>query len=323
MEIRQQVSKMDHGLYALECKATTQVGCLSDQHAYLVQGSDTLCSAPLTYDHMDLPTVSNEQVWETLVTTPVYVADGEGVTVGFIGSKQGAVDGAWRKYGTPNHAGDKREGWWCATDFTLRYLPMYRVVVPESGWGVICLPRKIIPSSEYKLYQVAGITADYANLCLEEVTETEAGVPYIYYSTDTVAIFHERGETVSKAQTQNQLRGNFSTTARTPVKSYYLQNGVWVRVMETAERVPMLNYSGIIRESFGMPVHPDWTGVTLPIPGAVEEWATGIHGVTSDSPSVTSEDGIYTIDGRRVSEPGQGHIYIQVENGKSKKQIYK
>ena len=187
-----------------------------------------------------------------------------------------------------------------------------------------CLPRQILPTDDYKLYQVVGITADYASLCLEEVTETEAGVPYIYYSTDTVVIFHERGEAVSKAGTVNQLRGNFSTTARTPVKSYYLQNGVWVRVMETAERVPMVSYSGIIRESFGLPVHSDWTGVTLPIPGAAEEWATGIRGVVADGPSVTTaEDGIYTIDGRRVSELGQGNIYIQVENGKSKKQIYK
>ena len=323
MEIRQQVSKMEHGLYALECKATTQFGCISDQHAYLIQGTDTLCSEALTYDRMDLPTIADELVWETLVTAPVYVEDGGELTVGFTSSKQGAVDGAWRKYGTPNHVGDKREGWWCATDFTLRYLPMYRVSVPESGWGVICLPRQIIPSSDYKLYQIAGITADYANLCLEEVTETEAGMPYVYYSADTIVTFHERGEAVSKALTQNQLRGNFSTTARTPVKSYYLQNGVWVRVMETAERVSMLDYSGIIRESYGLPVHSEWTGVTLPIPGAAEEWATGIRGVVADGPSTTAEDGIYTIDGRRVSDPGQGNIYIQVENGKSKKQIYK
>ncbi len=134
LEIRQQLSGLPAGLYLLECKASTQHYCLSDQHGYIrAEGSSstdpTLTALPryaetpvLQYDYLDIP--GTPGAWQTLTTTPVYVGgESETVTIGFVGSKQGAIDNAWRRYGEES-GGDKREGWWCATDFRLLYAPL-------------------------------------------------------------------------------------------------------------------------------------------------------------------------------------------------------
>ena len=117
MEIRQTVSNLPEGYYVLECLATTEHFCLSDQHGYLKVGNNTVVTPNLSKDYLDLP-VSN--VWETLTTTPIYVPADGSVTAGFVGSKTGAKTGYWHAFGSTS-SGDNREGWWCATGFTLKY----------------------------------------------------------------------------------------------------------------------------------------------------------------------------------------------------------
>ena len=74
MEIKQEVTGLPQGIYTLQCKATTQHHCLSDQHGYMVVGSDTVTTTNLKADYMDLPAVGN--IWETLTTLPAYVPEG-------------------------------------------------------------------------------------------------------------------------------------------------------------------------------------------------------------------------------------------------------
>jgi hypothetical protein len=119
MEIRQTVSDLPEGYYVLECQATTEHFCISDQHGYLKCGNQTVVTPTLSKDYLDLP-VSN--VWETLNTTPIYVPAKGSVTIGFVSSKNGAHSGWWRKFGNLSSTEKRnREGWWCATGFQLRY----------------------------------------------------------------------------------------------------------------------------------------------------------------------------------------------------------
>ena len=62
-----------------------------------------------------------EEHWDTLTSTPLYVTPNGSLVVGFVGSKQGAETGKWHTFGDATGTSDNREGWWCATDFVLRY----------------------------------------------------------------------------------------------------------------------------------------------------------------------------------------------------------
>ena len=118
MEIRQTVSDLPEGYYELECKATTEHFCISDQHGYLKSGNAEAVTPVLSRDWFDLPV---SDVWETLTTTPVYVPANGSVTLGFKSSKNGAHTSWWHPFGNASGSKDNREGWWCATSFVLRY----------------------------------------------------------------------------------------------------------------------------------------------------------------------------------------------------------
>ena len=118
MEINQTLTNLPEGYYQLECKATTEHFCIADQHAFLRSGEAEAVSPIMTKDYFDLP-VSDH--WDILTTTPIYVKDGGSLTVGFVGSKTGAQKGKWHSFGNATATSDNREGWWCATDFVLKY----------------------------------------------------------------------------------------------------------------------------------------------------------------------------------------------------------
>lgn len=322
MEIRQHLSDLSHGVYALECKAATDHACLSDQHGYMVAGGDTLASPVLSYDRLDIPMLADSARWETLVTPPVYLEDNSRLTVGFLGTKQGAVDNAWRDFSDAEAVRDQREGWWCATGFTLRFCPVYRLSVPEGGWGVICLPRVFTVPAGVRIYQIAGLTEDFTRLCLEEADTVAAGVPYIYYATDSELAFFEQGEPVAAASTVGNLRGNFKTAIKVPSGCYYLSGGAW-HLATSADRPAMADFSGILRRVQGFPVLSDWGGVTIPIYGADEEMAKSVLPVWADGEAggAAVPDGYYTVDGRRVEAPVSGGVYIRVLNGKAEKTV--
>jgi len=155
---------------------------------------------------------------------------------------------------------------------------------------------------------------------VEEVTETVAGVPEISQTTLPEVFVYGRGESVSKAATVNNLRGNFQTSARVPAKSYALTDGGWVRVA-ASERPYMLDYSAIIRSVSSLPVLQSWDGASMPISGAADEMAQGIGSILVDG-QIPSTDGLYTPNGQRVAAPVSGQIYIRVQSGKAEKLVY-
>ncbi len=278
MEVKQEVKSLAHGLYTLECKAATEHFCLSDQHAYITHNDETATSAALTADYFDLQTVGSNDQWQTLTTAPIYVGEGETVTIGFVGSKAGATDNAWHKIGDTNNKGDMREGWWGATDFVLKHAPLYKANVTPGQWNVTCLPYEVVPGEGVTLYQIVGITSDYTQLCVEPTEKSMAGTPVLYKSEQEVAVFLESGkETKVSTDGLGNLRGFFKTTLHVPADYYYLEGDEWLKCTQAyLDRPLMSNFTGVIRpfnDSNSQPVtiYKGWRGITIPISGITDE----------------------------------------------------
>jgi len=269
MEIRQQLTDLEEGIYAMQCKATTEHYCLSDQHGYIVSQGDTARTEPLAYDYFDLTSIGN--IWQTLTTLPLYVADGGTATIGFKSSKQGATDNAWHRIG--NFAtSDKREGWWCATDFELLFHPVHRISTTPGQWQTICLPYAFDIPQGMHVYELEGLVNDSQEVALGEVTETEAGVPYVYIfdaqpstRTPQLATLYERGNKASSAKIKNGLKGYFkqTTTSKVPMGYYILTDGQWLKI--GSDRPNVGDNCAYISRLAALQQLAAWSGPTLPL----------------------------------------------------------
>ena len=321
-----------HGLYALECKASTEHYCLSDQHGYITDGTVKENTQNLTADYLDL-NMPVAKRWGTLYTAPIYLNDNSTFTVGFEGTKKGSVANGWLQYGkTSGQKNDKREGWWCATDFALRFTPLYKQTVVPNQFGCICLPYAVRASETLECYKIVGINADYTQLCLEEIDETEAGVPFIYRSSDTEALFLEYGDAVTMTQNgPGNLRGYLIASARMPLNYYFVNDGAFEKIT-SANRTKVKNYDGYMRpftdlNSEAIPVLTDWTGETMAISGVTEEEKVKNNQLTGINTVVDNRmfaDGVYTLDGRSMQrESLRPGLYIKVVGGRMYKTIIK
>ena len=311
MEVRQTISDLDEGLYALECKATTEHYCLSDQHGYIATGDQKAETPKLTYDYFDLPTVGN--IWQTLTTTPVYVGQGGAVTIGFVSSKEGAIDGAWKPFGNANGSGDNREGWWCATDFVLKFHPIRKMTATPGQWTTLCLPYAYDAPIGGHCYHVVGILADHSQLCIEEIPQVAAGEPCIFLADQADITIFESGEKVDSpigSDKANGLRGFFNTSVKAPANSYVLVDGQWVLV--GSPRPAIEDYTAILYPVSDIPVIDSWSGLTMPVvdPNAIHMTEAG---------QVATRH--YTIGGQPITHP-RG-VVIEQKGNQTRKMIKK
>lgn len=305
---------LSHGLYVLECKASTQHYCISDQHSYIIYKGDSIVSPVLTADYLDIPAISGADKWQTVITPAVYVKDRDTLTIGFASSKVNAIDNAWKPYGDNTGKGDMREGSWCATEFVLRHLPVYHYQADASGWFTVCLPYNATPSEGVRFYQIAGITADNQNVCLEEISESPAGVPCVVHSDNPVAVIYETGEKVTKRTAgPNGLNGLFITSATTPENGLVLQNGRWViqNSSNRDERAKIGDFSAYIRNIGSMTVLQDWAGQKIPVTSLV----SSVGRIEADA----SKPAFYSLDGKRYDDEPQTGVYLKVTDGKAVK----
>lgn len=284
--IQQTTSVLTHGLYALEVKATTQHYCETDQHGWLYNPAtgDTLLTQKLPYGNLDLPAFSNEEKWMTLYSSYTYVEEGAKLTVGFVGSKTSADNGKFMTYGKPTATPDNREGWWCATDFRLRRIPLLKVRVDATGWGTLCMPANFVVPEGVQLYESAGILADGTAIALNPVSEPVPGYPYLYHSAhaDTIYSLVETGATVKTAKTNvNGFMGvlKAAVTLSYPLNSFRFVDGGFVKVTERGISVP--SFSVLIQNQSKLPVLSSFDGVTVPIQGA----SSGIETLRADDAS--------------------------------------
>jgi hypothetical protein len=311
LEVRQKVTNLDEGFYTLECQASTEHFCLSDQHGYMVCGNDTASTPVLTSDYWDLQSVLgwSGNIWQTLTTTPLYVPANGTVTIGFMSSKEGAVDNAWHKIGTPATS-DKREGWWCATNFRLLRRPVMHLSLTSGQWGTLCAPYSYQMPQEVSCYRVAGILADHTAICLEPVTTVEAGRPVICHATaDVTQMLIATGQAVSDvspaADEQNLIGALEEKLVRTA--RYMLVDGQW-KYIEERDFVPA--GSAYFRTFDGMTVYTTWDGPTLPI-----AQSTAISSLKAGAAGTAAA---YTLGGR----PATGTRGVVIErNGKTTRKV--
>ena len=304
MEIRQRVTGLQEGVYVMACKATTEHYCLSDQRGYMVMDGDTAFTAYLKADFFDVPGIGD--IWEELITTPIYVPQDSSVTIGFVSSKQGAVNNAWHQVGNFS-ASDKREGWWCATDFELRYYPAYKKQATVNQWYTICLPYQFNIPQGMKVYELAGLVKDKNEIALREVFETQAGAPYLFTTLTPEYILTTQGAAATSAQKVNGLRGFFVTSVKAPLKSYLLKDNAWHQV--TSERPAVENYTALIQKAEDLTVLDEWNGITIPIAVADKIAGTEYEGAQSTK--------VFTLDGA-AAQPRKG-IYLEQKQGKTQK----
>jgi hypothetical protein len=270
-------SSVTSGLYALECKALTQHYCETDQHAYLVndsQGNQQVESPVLPYGVQDLPQIDNANKWVTLVTPYIYVNDEDNLTVGFTSSKDGAKDNTWRQYSNPTST-DKREGWWCATAFQLRYIPAIKKKIDNSGWATVCFRYAFNIPEGVKVYNVAGILKDKKYICLEEVTATRAGRPYVVMTpAGKEQTFMEYGKKTAMEGAYKGLNGVFVESGNYPAKSMILEDGVFKYIPDAASSVEIKDYSAYITFD-NLAEIDEWVEMMLPTSGLVPEGLIG------------------------------------------------
>lgn len=99
MDVHQDLTNLPNGLYSVECKAMTQEGCITDQHAYAAATAGTAVSPTMTIDNG----WNVAEGWETVKTTTVNVIDGK-LRIGFASTSTGNTT-----------------GWFCVTEFKLYY----------------------------------------------------------------------------------------------------------------------------------------------------------------------------------------------------------
>lgn len=281
METTQRVTKLDHGFYSFEMKAATQHFCVADQHGFIVSRDDSLSTPIISYGVFDIPTFADAEKWENLHTPYIYITEKEALTIGFTGSK-----------------------WWRANDFQLRQIQAFKDSVDVSGWGTVCLPYAISVPENTSFYEIAGITADQSKIAIRKVEVTEAGTPYIYYTTGTEVVFFESGEKAKSAKTNsNGLRGQFSnSTYQYPLNALVLKNGVWEKV---SERYKIKDFSGYIQKIENLTVLDSWAGEYL-----LTEGLAGIEDIFIEGNTVGT---VYTIDGTIATRNSQG---VLIKRGK-------
>lgn len=330
MEIRQTVSNLAEGFYVLECKATTEHFCLSDQHGYIKSGDQTVVTPNLSYDYFDLPV---DNIWQTLTTTPVYVAEGGEVTIGFVGSKNGATDGKYHTFGSANATGDNREGWWCATDFVLKYHPVFSLTTTPNQWTALCLPYITRSGQGTTLYQVAGVTSDFQSICVEPIDSTKACEPCLYLSETATPTLYTYGANGGSTGLYGNggLRGYpVAQTTKVPNNTFYLKDGQWERYVRASgvEQPAYGPYTAyLLRFSSSLSniaIVEDWNGLTIPINGVSDEDKEALtNAIVAPQVQLGVTDGLYSIDGRSVGTQGRltKGIYIKVVNGSARKVV--
>ena len=165
-----------------------------------------------------------------------------------------------------------------------------------------------------KLYEVDADKTDDTKVVMKEVTEIEAGKPYVYRRNltdkDPVAnaiIFKIDKTAASAPQNPGMLKGTFESMIA-PGGSYILQtDGMFHRVNDSNATLKVGAYRAYLDLSS---LGSEAKAISMSFD---DSETTGIREVnTADS----SDTPIYDLTGRRINKPQRGQIYIQ--NGKKR-----
>lgn len=183
-------------------------------------------------------------------------------------------------------------------------------------YGTICLPFAAAKPSNASIYKVKGIdhSDNATKLYLESVETMEAGVAYIYQSSDDQDVtFDKTGDATdheSPATATSGLVGTFEL-ADAPVGNYILVSGQWKKVAsgkgnKVGKYRASLSLSGLEVITEEQASEGKYTAMGVLDEGGVP---TAIQGVEAGK----ADAACYTLGGVRVAKPTKG---LCIKNGK-------
>lgn len=195
-----------------------------------------------------------------------------------------------------------------------------RTGLTAGRYGTICLEKNVTAMLGASFYEIAYREdkdgAPY-KVCFDEVSALEAGVPYIFLAEDEQITVVYGDETATAAKSQNGLVGTFDAisdgdagAAGNRLEGNYLVNNNMIRLCGGNCNLPA--HRAYIR------MNEVSTNVVAPAPGrrritlqnADTQVATGLNGISEDSPIAPQQQGIYDVLGRKLEQTAGTGFYI-------------
>ena len=192
--------------------------------------------------------------------------------------------------------------------------------VTNGRYGTICLPYGSSNMTGAIFYKIAWINKSTMRVFMDEVTELEAGKPYIFLPTSSQIKVVYQGEKADEAGDNNGLYGTFTDMADGPAGTvgnklegnYMLSNNQIIKCLGNCKLPANRAYFKLDKISTIEPAPvPGRRRVALDVQGGNE--ATGVDNLTEDG-VVPAMEGTYDVLGRKMNEPKNTGFYIV--NGK-------
>lgn len=231
-----------------------------------------------------------------------------------------AVEGAFRIYNTVHNAYvDCQDGGNIYTDTDIQredfaivedYIVSTTIdIAAENMWSTCVLMFGVTELPEgLRAFKSSELAEGSQSLVLEEVKALEAYTPYILYAQEgyqgTLTGAVDFTNYVAVADDEIALKG--AVEQQTITEGYILQN----------QGSGMKFHKILDSTEFTIPVGKCWLEVNSldvaiqSVSLKFKEGTTGIEGVALDVEVLNEADGIYTIDGKRVSDMQKGQIYV-------------
>ena len=237
----------------------------------------------------------------------------------------------------PYKEGYEFDGWYANSDFSgaevtvvdettngtlyAKWLEHFYIRDVTNGrYGTICLPYGSSNMTGAIFYEVAYLNESTMRVFMDEVTELEAGKPYIFLPTSSQIKVVYQGEKADEAGDNNGLYGTFTDMADGPAGTvgnklegnYMLSNNQIIKCLGKCKLPAYRAYIKLEEISTTEPaLMPGCRRVALDVQGGNE--ATGVDNLTEDG-VVPAMEGTYDVLGRKMNEPKNTGFYIV--NGK-------
>ena len=237
----------------------------------------------------------------------------------------------------PYKEGYEFDGWYAASDFSgaevttvdettkgtlyAKWLEhFYTRTVTSGRYGTICLPYGSSNMTGAIFYEIAWKNESTMRVFVDEVTELEAGKPYIFLPTSSQIKVVYQGEEADEAGDNNGLYGTFDAITDGPAgtadnileNNYMLSDNKIIKCLGNCKLPANRAYFKLDKIPTTEPsLTPGRRRVALDVQGGNE--ATGVDNLTEDG-VVPAMEGTYDVLGRKMTEPTNTGFYIV--NGK-------
>lgn len=195
-----------------------------------------------------------------------------------------------------------------------------RTGLTAGRYGTICLEKNVTAMLGASFYEIAyreDKDGTPYKVCFDEVSTLEAGVPYIFLAEDEQITVVYGDETATAAGSKNGLVGTFDDildgdagAAGNQLEGNYLVNNNMIRLCGGNCNLPA-NRAYIRMNEVS-------TNVVAPAPGrrritlqnADTQVASGLNGISEDSPIAPQQQGIYDVLGRKLEQTVGTGFYI-------------